>query len=485
MTGFDKGGYAEASMRRGFSRFCRWFGPVACAALSSAAAERAAHADGLLAHDTVEGSAIDVMDLVAPGGKTESLAFTELGKPRAPATYTLAFAASADDVRIPHCNGRGAVTVDGAVRDKGSKGPLVIHLGGDRLHEIRVDVAVSTYEKRIACGERVRVGTAARSLEGLTLLRFASPHAVSHPGTAAGEAAVFVPRGHDVKKPGALLVGVHPWNGGPWTYAAYRELLEEAQAKDVVLLMPSGLGNSLYVADAEDEVMRAIDALTGEVAVDRQRVSLWGASMGGQGATTIGWHRPDRFAFVTSYFGDAKFDLSTYVRRILPTEEAAHRINPLDVVDNARHVPTWLIHGEDDRTSPIVQSVMLFDALKKRDFKVDFDRVPAMGHEGPLVVRFIRRVVDRAAEAQAPRFPAHVTFRSTRGIDTEAYGVRVVRAGERDAYVDIEKRDDGVHVLSGTAGVVQIVLRPGALGAREGERVIAEHGVTANVRWGQ
>jgi len=444
------------------------------------AASFEALAEGLLAHDAIAEGSIDVMDLALPGGKTESVAFTELGKPRVPATYTLKLAASGEDVRIPHCNGRGAVTVDGTVRDKGSKGPLVLHLGGSAVHDIRIDVAVSTYEKRIACGERVRVGAVSRSSEGVALLRFSSPHK----GPSAGEAVVFVPRGHDPKKPGALLVGVHPWNGGPWTYAAYRELLEEAQAKDVMLLMPSGLGNSLYTADAEDEVMRATDAFMAEVAVDRQRVSLWGASMGGQGATTIGWHRPERFAFVASYFGDARFDLSTYVRGLLPTEDAAHKVNPLDVVDNARHVPTWLIHGEDDRTSPIVQSVMLYDAMQKRGFKVDFDRVPGMGHEGPLVVKFIRRVVGRAAEARAPQFPARVSFRSTRGVDTEAYGVRVVRAGERDAYVDIEKRDDGIHVLRGTEGVVQIVLRPGALGARENERVIADPGVTANVRWG-
>ena len=444
------------------------------------AASFEALAEGLLAHDAIAEGSIDVMDLALPGGKTESVAFTELGKPRVPATYTLKLAASGEDVRIPHCNGRGAVTVDGTVRDKGSKGPLVLHLGGSAVHDIRIDVAVSTYEKRIACGERVRVGAVSRSSEGVALLRFSSPHK----GPSAGEAVVFVPRGHDPKKPGALLVGVHPWNGGPWTYAAYRELLEEAQAKDVMLLMPSGLGNSLYTADAEDEVMRATDAFMAEVAVDRQRVSLWGASMGGQGATTIGWHRPERFAFVASYFGDARFDLSTYVRGLLPTEDAAQKVNPLDVVDNARHVPTWLIHGEDDRTSPIVQSVMLYDAMQKRGFKVDFDRVPGMGHEGPLVVKFIRRVVGRAAEARAPQFPARVSFRSTRGVDTEAYGVRVVRAGERDAYVDIEKRDDGIHVLRGTEGVVQIVLRPGALGARENERVIADPGVTANVRWG-
>lgn len=440
-----------------------------------------AAAQARLAHETVEDGSLDVMDLHLPGGKTESIAFSELGKARAPGSYTLEMAVTGSDVRVPHCNGRGTVSVDGAVRDKGSKGPLLVSLGTpDAVHHLRIEVVVSPYEKRVACGERVRVGAVTRATDGLSLLRFASPNK----GPAAGEAVVFVPRGHDTKKPGALLVGVHPWNGGPWTYAAYRELLEEAQAKDVVLLMPSGLGNSLYTADAEDEVMRAMDALMAEVAVDRQRVSLWGASMGGQGATTIGFHRPDRFAFVASYFGDAKFDVSTYVRNLLPTEEAAHRVNPLDVIDNARHVPTWLIHGEDDRTSPVVQSVMLFEAMKKRQFKVDFDRVPGMGHEGPLVVRFIRRVVDRAAEARAPAFPARVSFRSVRGIDTEAYGVRLVRAGERDAFVDLEKRDDGIHVLAGTTGVLQIVLRPGALGAREGEKVMLDPGVTANVRWG-
>jgi pimeloyl-ACP methyl ester carboxylesterase len=441
---------------------------------------REARADGLLAHDAVDGANIDVMDLGSPGGKTESVAFTELGKLRTPATYTLRLALTGEDVRIPHCNGRGAVTVDGTVRDKGSKGPLVLHLGGEAVHDVRIEVAVSTYEKRIACGERVRVGTAARASEGLTLFRFKSPHA----GPAAGEAVVFVPRGHDPKKPGALLVGVHPWNGSPWTYAAYRELLEEAQSKDVVLLMPSGLGNSLYTAEPEDEVMRAIDAVTAEIAIDPQRVSIWGASMGGQGATTIGFHRPHRFAFVASYFGDAKLDVSSYVRSILPTEDAAHKFNPLDVIDNARHVPLWLIHGEDDKTSPIVQSTMLFDAMQKRHFKVDFDRVPGMGHEGPLVVKLVKRVVDRAAEAHAPLHPARVSFRSTRGIDSEAYGVRIVRAGERDAFVDLEKRYDGIHVLAGTEGVTQIVLRPGALGAREGDPIILDPGVSANVRWG-
>src|SRR5689334_8395571 len=99
----------------------RWIG---CFVVSFSFFSTAARAEGRLAHDTVLGGTIDVMDLVLPSKKTESVAFTELGKPRAPATYTLKIAANGEDVRIPHCNGRGAVRVDGAVRDKGSKGPL-------------------------------------------------------------------------------------------------------------------------------------------------------------------------------------------------------------------------------------------------------------------------------------------------------------------------------------------------------------------------
>lgn len=421
-----------------------------------------------LTHTTVEGAAISAFDVSSPAGN-EKATFADLANARTPGTYAVKFSAAGDAVRIPHCNGRGRVSVDGVVKDAGSKGPLVLRLDGDRgssQHDVKVDVVVSSYEKRIACGEAPTAGKVISTKEGTTLLRFASPRKHADAGTAV----VFVPKGHDLKKPGALLVGVHPWNGGPWTYAAYTELIEQAQARDVVLLMPSGLGNSLYVADAEDEVMQAIDAVSAEVAVDRQRVSLWGASMGGAGATTIGLHRPDRFAFVTSYFGDSKYDLTTYVRGILGGEAGAHKVNALDVVDNARHVPIWLIHGEDDHTSPIVQSTMLFDAMKKHGFAVDFDRVPGMAHEGRLVVKYIRRVVDRAATARAPNAPSRVTFRSVRSGDLEAYGVRIAKAREGDAFVDVELVGGAV-VVHRAEGVREIVLVKGALGAADNPAV--------------
>jgi enterochelin esterase-like enzyme len=427
--------------------------------------------------------AVEFVDVVSPSGVREKTAFSALSEQlKAPGTWRFEFSAN-DAVRIPHCNGRGAITVDGEVRDRGTRGPFTLaRPTGEALlkpHLIRVAISVSSYEKRIACGEPIRIGEAAIRDTGTSDIRFSS----SVSGKDAGTAVVFVPRNHDAQKPAALLVGLHPWNGDRWTYAAYKELLEEAQAKDVILLMPSGLGNSLYTANAEKEVLSAISNIETKFAIDPRRISIWGASMGGAGATTIAFHHPDRFAFVASYFGDSKYDLATYVRAILPTETAARRVNALSVVDNARHLPVWLIHGEQDQTSPIAQSSMLFDAMKQRGFSVDFDRVPGMGHEAPLVRMFLRRVVDRAAQACAVERPSRVSYRSVRKEDDAAYGVRIETRAGGDAFVDIERREDGIHVLPTTAGVRSIVLRDSALGGAKGDPTSNDTAFPIQIRW--
>jgi pimeloyl-ACP methyl ester carboxylesterase len=328
-------------------------------------------------------------------------------------------------------------------------------------HELVLEVKVSSYERRIACGERPRVGAVVTTREGLGVLAFDSPYGPR----GGGQAVVYVPPGHDLAKPAALLVGLHPWNGTPWTYAAYAELLAGAVQRDVLLLMPSGLGNSLYTADAEDEVMRAIDALGEVAAIDPQRVSLWGASMGGAGATTVGFHHPDRFAAVTSFFGDSKYDLTTYVRSLLLDDAAAHTVNALDVVENAASLPVWLVHGADDATSPVRQSEMLDREMRRRGFAVHFARVEHAGHSGALVARFLPEVVHRASFMQAQSV-TRIGYRSVRPWDTGAYGVHLVRRSPSgDAVVFADLRPDGVHVTKAD-GVRALVLDPGALGAR-------------------
>jgi pimeloyl-ACP methyl ester carboxylesterase len=417
-------------------------------------------------HVEVRGTDIAKAEIRARGATPwREIAWDELrGLELPPGDYELrAFASVSENhttLEVPPCAGRKGVAVDGR-NIPSNPGPRVIAITPGQ-HELALALSVSAYERRIACGERPRVGASVRTVEGLSVLHFDSPHGAR----GGGSAVVFLPPGHDTRRPGPVLVGAHPWNGSIWTYAAYAELLQEARARDVVLLFPSGLGNSLYTAEAEDEVMRAIDALGGVLAVDPRAVSIWGASMGGAGATTIGLHHPDRFAMVTSFFGDSKYDLGTYVRGLLADERAAHLVNALDVIDNARHLPVWLVHGDADRTSPIRQSRILADGLGQRGFSVRFDAVRGAGHSGALVTRFLPAVVAAAATARVPSRVSRVTYRSVRREDAGAYGVRLDRNDDQDgsdAFIDVERRDDGVHVLR-AEGVRAVKLERGALG---------------------
>jgi hypothetical protein len=176
--------------------------------------------------------------------------------------------------------------------------------------------------------------------------------------------------------------------------------------------------------------------------------------------------------------------LATYVRVILPDQSAAHLVNALDVVENARYLPVLLVHGVDDRTSPVRQSEMLARALRERGFAVRFERVAGFGHSGALVARFLPQVVAIAATARSPVSPPRVTYRSTRSSDTGAYGVRLVRALPRgDAFVDVELSDDAVHVHRAD-GVRAISLTPGALGSsRSAPPAIIDETHSVDVRW--
>jgi pimeloyl-ACP methyl ester carboxylesterase len=420
-------------------------------------------------HPDVQGVELPTVELRADAGRghperpwqRESWAGLD-ATPRAPGDYTLRFPVDGGKdgttVLLPHCAGRLRVELDGAEAPS-APGPVVVGVGPG-AHEVRIVIKVSTYERRLACGEAPRVGPLETTRDNLGVLAFDSPYA----SRGGGRAVVYVPRGHDPTKPAALLVGLHPWNGTMWTYAAYAQLLHEARTRDVLLLMPSGLGNSLYTADAEDEVLRAIDALGVVTAIDPRRVSLWGASMGGAGATTVGFHAPDRFAAVTSFFGDSKYDVTTYVRSILPDDPTAHLVNALDVVENAANLPVWLVHGIDDATSPIRQSELLADAMRDAGYPVQLTRVPHIGHAGALVARFLPEVVERAATLHRPEPVRRVAYRAVRPWDTGAYGVHLARSSRaRDAVVFADARPDGVHVTR-AQNVSALVLDPGAFG---------------------
>jgi hypothetical protein len=215
------------------------------------------------AHPSVAGSDVTLITL-HDGRETLVLPWAELAEKRLESgPKSVTFTAEGEALFVPHCGGRKRVLVAGRDVSAPADGPLVVPLPKGRV-DVSIDVVASKYERRVACAEAPRVGVPVNADAGFSTLKFTSPSAAK----GGGLAVVYVPKNHDPKKLATVLLGVHPWNGGIWTYAQYMDLVREADKLDVVLLHPSGLGNSLYVAEAEAEVLRALAELERAMPVD-------------------------------------------------------------------------------------------------------------------------------------------------------------------------------------------------------------------------
>jgi pimeloyl-ACP methyl ester carboxylesterase len=379
----------------------------------------------------------------------------------APGTYPIIVAVEpqgGEVVVVPPCAVRQNVRVDGRPVAAADGGPLLLGAESPGRHLITFDVRVSDYERRIACGGDLLVGAPRTDDRGMMRLTFPSTHAKR----GGGVAFLRRPTNPACGAGGPLLVGLHPWNGSPSSYATYTQLTDAAESRCVSLLFPSGLGNSLYLREAEDEVMMAVDLAVARFGFDRARIGIFGASMGGAGATTIAYHRPDRFASVTSFFGDSEYDLKTYVRHILTTPQASREVSALGYAENARHLDTWLIHGKRDKVSPPSQSTRLHARLVDLGYRSTLTLDPDAGHAGPLVTRHADALVERAVTVRRPSSVPRVTFRSVRTEDRGAYGVEL-DGGSGGKFVDLEHVGDGL-VVRRAEGVVRMQVDPPTLG---------------------
>jgi pimeloyl-ACP methyl ester carboxylesterase len=120
---------------------------------------------------------------------------------------------------------------------------------------------------------------------------------------------VSLPKGYDPAKRYALDVSLHSgasiiwradrasWFGKPSTDP------RTAREEPAILIDPCGRGNNCYVGLGETAVIEAIHDACRHYAVDRDRVTVGGASMGGTGAYRLGAFYPDLFAAVHSLTG--------------------------------------------------------------------------------------------------------------------------------------------------------------------------------------
>lgn len=177
---------------------------------------------------------------------------------------------------------------------------------------------------------------------------------------------VVVPPGYDGTKPMRLDVVLH---GSLSRWAGSAELRFEtwfkpnevgggaAPSEDYIEVYPLGRVENGYRWAGESDIFEAIEAVSRNYNIDRDRIVLRGFSMGASGAWHVGLKHPDRFAALGPYSGyvdSRKHSEIPSARPAVIGPLPPHQERPLSLVDavdyaaNAGIVPTIAAQGGKD-----------------------------------------------------------------------------------------------------------------------------------------
>jgi predicted peptidase len=103
---------------------------------------------------------------------------------------------------------------------------------------------------------------------------------------------------------------------------------------------------------SNEPLLKLLDHVTGEFAVDTNRIYLTGLSMGGYGTWNLGLAHHEKFAALAPVCGGGSM-----IDLILPGY--GKPVNPL------RNLPVWAFHGAKDDVVPPAESESMIAAMKK------------------------------------------------------------------------------------------------------------------------
>ncbi len=203
------------------------------------------------------------------------------------------------------------------------------------------------------------------------------------------------------EEPKALLVCVSP-GGGASRGASKRskqECLRVARmgreaGKSCVVIWPGGRGGGTRCMNyGEVDVFETIEDVCKKYSIDRDRIYVYGTSMGGAATWYLISHYPDFFAAAAPTCGYCDYRLWTMAGgrtfHMYDWEEPSWRARcAVFMVENLRHTPVWIQHGEYDRTIgggvSVEHSRQMARGLKEKAFNYRYTEVPGGGHGGNL-----------------------------------------------------------------------------------------------------
>ena len=201
---------------------------------------------------------------------------------------------------------------------------------------------------------------------------------------------VFLPTAYDKSKPTPLVIVLHGMGGDENGYfQAYGQgaFKVEAEKRAYIVACPKGRKPaSMYIGDAEKDVLDVIAEMRRDYNIDPDRIYLTGHSMGGFGTWSVAMSHPDVFAAIAPISGGS---------------------NTPAGMSKIAHIPEIVVHGDNDRTVPVERSRVMVEMGKKLGIEIKYIEVPG-GDHGSVVAPTFKDVFDwfdthrrKSAEAKA------------------------------------------------------------------------------------
>jgi predicted esterase len=182
---------------------------------------------------------------------------------------------------------------------------------------------------------------------------------------------VFVPAAYDKSKMFPLVIALHGMGGDENSYfQAYAQgaFKIEAEKHGYIAACPKGRKPaSMYIGDAEKDVMDVIAEMRRDYNIDPDRIYLTGHSMGGYGTWSIAINHPDVFAALAPVAGG---------------------VNNPAAMSKIAHIPQLVVHGDNDQTVPVERSRVMVAAGKKLGVEIKYIEVPGGDHGSVVAPNF-------------------------------------------------------------------------------------------------
>lgn len=233
---------------------------------------------------------------------------------------------------------------------------------------------------------------------------------------------LIVPAGHDPANPIRLDVVLH----GSMGAAGDAELRFSSQFDggdgagdapnvDFIELHPLGrVGENAYRFEGETDVDEAIASVCRQFAIDRRRIVLRGASLGGVGTWSLGLKRPDRYAALgpvcgpvdTHLFAAAPWKHFVRLEPLRPWQERMlHMVDAIDYAANAGMVPVVAAMGDQDPYFPSHLQMERAFAAEGIPFVGLIDRGGGHAVNPKVLAEQLRLIGERVAPGLPPRPP--------------------------------------------------------------------------------